>query len=219
MSPLEGCRVTVTGASGLIGRRLAAAMLQRGAEVTALSRDPRRARKRLAGVEAIAWDPLAGPAPAAALAGRDAVVHLAGEPVAQRWSEGAKRAIRDSRVVGTRNLVAGLGASEPRPHTLISSSAIGYYGPHGEEPLDEDAPPGGDFLADVCVEWEREAGRAAAVAPRRRSAGSGTSARRRTRARRRRRPLRRARRRCPRGRGRAGRRRSARSGTWAGSAA
>ena len=82
------------------------------------------------------------PAPAQALAGRDAVVHLAGENVAQRWTAGAKRAIRESRVRGTRHLVEGLQRAEPRPRMLLSASAIGYYGPHGEEPLDEDAPAG-----------------------------------------------------------------------------
>jgi len=160
MAPEEARRVTVTGATGLIGRKLVAALRERGAQVTVLSRDADGARAKLGDVEAVAWDALAGAAPADALAGRDAVVHLAGEPVAQRWSPSARRAIHDSRVLGTRNLVAGLTASEPRPRTLVSSSAIGYYGAHGEEPLDEDAQPGEDFLAQVCVEWEREAERA-----------------------------------------------------------
>ncbi len=153
-------RVTVTGATGLIGPQLVQALRERGAQVTVLSRDPARAQRRLGEVEAIAWDPLEQPAPAQALAGRDAIVHLAGERVAQRWSESAKRAIRESRVLGTRNLIEGLRTSEQRPPVLVSSSAIGYYGPHGEEPLDEEAPAGTDFLADVCVEWEREAARA-----------------------------------------------------------
>ncbi len=88
-------------------------------------------------------------------------MHLAGENVAQRWTAERKRAIRDSRVLGTRHLVEGLRAADPRPRVCITGSAVGYYGPHGEEPIDEDAPPGHDFLAQVCVEWERE-GRAAA---------------------------------------------------------
>ncbi len=155
-------RVTVTGATGLIGPSLLGALRERAAQVTVLSRDPARARARLGEVEAVAWDPLREPAPAQALAGRDAVVHLAGAPVAQRWSARAKRAIRESRVIGTGNLVAGLTrAGEAKigqcPRTLISASAIGYYGAHGEEPLDEDAPPGADFLARVCVEWEAAA--------------------------------------------------------------
>jgi NAD dependent epimerase/dehydratase family enzyme len=195
-------RVTLTGATGLIGSTLVAALVDDGAEVTVLSRDPQRATTRL-GVPAVAWDPLSEPAPAHALAGRDAVVHLAGENVAQRWSASATRAIRESRTIGTRHLVEGLstcatsaggaaggggsgggerlgaggspdGAERPewgsggggqpggewadgRPAVLVSGSAIGYYGPHGEEPLDEEAPPGGDFLAQVCVAWETQA--------------------------------------------------------------
>jgi uncharacterized protein (TIGR01777 family) len=154
-------RVAITGATGLIGPQLIAALHERGWEITVLSRDPERASQRLGGVEAVRWDALREPAPAAALAGREAVVHLAGEPVAQRWSAAARSAILDSRVRGTRNLLEGLRlAGEPSARTLVSSSATGYYGPHGEEPLDEDAPPGSDFLARVCVEWEAEAARA-----------------------------------------------------------
>src|ERR1019366_1509725 len=98
-------KVAITGATGLIGPGLIAALRERGEEVTVLSRDPDQARETLTGdVQAHRWDPLSAPAPAQALAGRDAVVHLAGAPVAQRWSARAKRAIRDSRVEGTRNL-------------------------------------------------------------------------------------------------------------------
>ncbi len=154
---VSAARVTVTGATGLIGRGLVAALLERGNTVTVLSRDPVGARARLGNVEAFGWDPAAEPAPGEALEGRDAVAHLAGEPVAQRWSARARGAILDSRVEGTRNLLAGLRRCEQRPRTLLSSSAIGFYGPHGEEPLDEEAPPGRDFLAQVCVAWETEA--------------------------------------------------------------
>ncbi|MFI5003992.1 MAG: TIGR01777 family oxidoreductase [Solirubrobacterales bacterium] len=154
-------RVTLTGATGLIGTTLLAGLQAEGAEITVLSRDPERAAARL-GVPAERWDPLGEPAPPAALEGRDAVVHLAGEPVAQRWSADAKRAIRESRVIGTRHLVEGIGAcaaqGDPgRPKALVSASAIGYYGAHGEEPLDEEAPPGSDFLAEVCTAWEAQA--------------------------------------------------------------
>jgi uncharacterized protein (TIGR01777 family) len=153
-------RVTVTGATGLIGTAVVAALADRGDEVTVLSRDPERASSRLADdVQAVRWDPESEPAPTQALAGRDAVVNLAGEPIAQRWSERVKRAIRDSRVTGTRNLVRGLTAVETdvRPGVLVSSSAIGYYGARGAEPIDEEASPGGDFLARVCAQWEAEA--------------------------------------------------------------
>jgi hypothetical protein len=157
--------VTVTGATGLIGPRVVAALQDRGAQVSVLSRDPARASRRLQRegrepVEAYAWDLMAEPAPAEALDGRDAVVHLAGENIAQRWSAQAKQAIRESRVTGTRNLLAGMRQATSSPRTLVSSSGVGYYGAHGEEPLDEEAPAGRDFLAQVCVEWEAEAQKA-----------------------------------------------------------
>lgn len=158
-------RVTVTGATGLIGAALVRELRSSGVEVTVLSRDSARAHTKL-GVEAVSWDSMNEPAPLQALAGRDAVVHLAGENIAQRWSSSAKQAIRESRVRGTRNLVEGLRACSPtgegspqdaRPRILIGASAVGYYGAHGEEPLDEEAPAGAGFLAQVCAEWEAEA--------------------------------------------------------------
>ncbi len=107
-------RVTVTGATGLIGPSLVAGLRERGAQVTVLTRDPARARARLGDVEAVGWELLDEPAPTQALDERDAVVHLAGEPVAQRWSAKVKRAIRESRVLGTRNLVEGLALAPSR---------------------------------------------------------------------------------------------------------
>ncbi|HEY4097436.1 MAG TPA: TIGR01777 family oxidoreductase [Baekduia sp.] len=152
--------VTLTGATGLIGSKLVRALRDRGDTVTVLSRSPGKAGSAL-GVAAVAWDPMAGPAPAAALSGRDAVIHLAGEPVAQRWSAKAKQAIRGSRETGTRNLVEGLRAvGAEGPKVLVSASAVGYYGPHGDEWIPESTPAGQDFLAGVCVAWEREAQRA-----------------------------------------------------------
>jgi uncharacterized protein (TIGR01777 family) len=105
------------------------------------------------------WDPQRESAPSAALAGADAVVHLAGENIAQRWTASAKRAIRESRVQGTENLVRGIAAlaEDDRPGVLVSSSGVGYYGAHGDEPIDEDAPAGSDFLAQTCVVWEAQA--------------------------------------------------------------
>jgi NAD dependent epimerase/dehydratase family enzyme len=110
-------RVTVTGATGLIGARVVAALRERGDEVTVLSRRPEHA-ERLLGVEALDWDPAAEPAPTEGLAGRDGVVHLAGEPIAQRWTRSSKQRIRSSRELGTARLVEGLAQSEPRPHVL-----------------------------------------------------------------------------------------------------
>jgi hypothetical protein len=105
-----------------------------------------------------AWSPEVEPPPAEALADVTAVFNLAGEPVAGgRWTEERKRRIRDSRVLGTRNLVAGLAAQEHRPKVLVSASAVGYYGDRGDQIIEESSPPGRDFLADVCREWEQEA--------------------------------------------------------------
>jgi uncharacterized protein len=158
-------RVVVTGATGLLGQALIDALLDRGDEVVALSRDERRARESLpTGAEPHAWPrPTDEPPPEAALAGADAVVNLLGEPVAQRWTEQSKAAIRNSRVAGTRNLVDGLLAVAPerRPSVLVSQSATGFYGPRDDQPLTEDGPAGHDFLAEVVAAWEHEALRAA----------------------------------------------------------
>ena len=160
-------RITVTGATGTIGGAAIEAMRSRGDEVVALVRDPAKARPKLGeGVELQAWpEPKQGPPPPAALEGADAVVHLLGEPIDQRWSDASKREIRDSRVLSTRALVAGLNDVDAahRPGTLVSQSAVGYYGPHGDEPLDESAAAGADFLAGVVREWEREASAATAA--------------------------------------------------------
>jgi uncharacterized protein len=154
-------RVVVTGATGVIGSRAVKAMLARGDQVIALTRDPDRGRTALGGrVELHAWPaPQQTPPPADALRDADAVLHLLGEPIAQRWSTDAKREIRDSRVLATRSLVAGIASLEPehRPRALVSQSATGYYGPRDSDPVDETAGAGIDFLAEVTEDWEREA--------------------------------------------------------------
>lgn len=153
-----GLRVTLTGASGLIGGALLERLTQRGDEVTVLTRHDGRFDSR-PGVDVHQWDPLDEAAPVDALAHRDAVIHLAGEPIAQRWNARVKRAIDTSRVQSTSNLVQGIAACPPqqRPGVLVCASAVGYYGAHGEEPIDEEAPAGRDFLAQVCVAWETAA--------------------------------------------------------------
>jgi len=149
-------RTLVTGASGLIGRSL----LQVLEDPVVLSRSP----DADAGARTHAWHPEAGPPPAEALAGVDVVFHLAGEPIGdQRWNADKKRRIRNSRVLGTRNLVAGLACLDRPPRVLVSASAVGYYGDRGEECLDETSAPGQGFLADVCAEWEQEAMAAAGL--------------------------------------------------------
>jgi uncharacterized protein len=131
-------KVTVTGATGLIGSRLCGALRKRGDEVTAVARE---------------WPP-------EVLARRDAVVHLAGERIAQRWSEESMAMIRASRVEGTHRLVDALGEADPRPRVLVCASGADYYGDTGDRRVDESALPGDSFLAQVCVEWEQEAARA-----------------------------------------------------------
>jgi uncharacterized protein (TIGR01777 family) len=156
----SGSRALLSGATGLIGAKLAARL----AEVVVLSRDPERARHKLGAGEAHAWSPEEGPPPAAALTKLDAVFHLAGEPVAEgRWTAERKRRIHDSRVLGTRHLVAGLAAQASRPRVLVCASAVGYYGDRGDEVLDETSAAGRGFLAEVCQAWEREARSAEAL--------------------------------------------------------
>jgi len=153
--------VFVTGATGLVGRALCEALLARGHLVTGLSRAP-GAAPLPAGVRAVAGDPAAPGAWQDALARADACVHLAGEPVAGRWTAERKRRIRASRVESTRNVADVL--RERGPAVLVSASAVGIYGDRGDEVLDEAAAPGEGFLADVCREWEAAAAPAAARA-------------------------------------------------------
>ena len=151
-------KALVTGATGLVGRRLVREL--EGAAV--LGRDPTRARAKLGDVTAFAWQPQVGPPPAEAFSGIDVVFHLAGEPVAEgRWTKDKKRAIRESRVEGTKNLVNALKSLKNRPGVLVAASAVGYYGDRGDEELVEGARPASTFLAEVCMAWEAEASKAA----------------------------------------------------------
>ncbi len=148
--------ILITGATGFVGRRLCEVLSQAGHTIVALSRDPAAARQRIPSLTAaFSWDALGE-----ALKNCDAVINLAGETVAGRWTDAKKRAIHESRIVSTRNLVEGFSKSSSRPKVLISASAIGYYGDRGDEPLREDSPAGSDFLARVCQEWEGEAAKA-----------------------------------------------------------
>jgi len=148
--------VTVSGATGRVGRHLVAALKARGDDVVALSRDPDKAGEML-GVQAYAWDLKNEAVPKPALLGRDAVVHLAGEDVGQRWNKEVKAEILDSREKGTRNMVHSIFETKPRPKAFICASAAGYYGDRGSDVVDESEPPGSDWLAEVCARWERQA--------------------------------------------------------------
>lgn len=147
-------RIAISGAFGTIGRRLLSQLAADGATLHALGR---RAEPNLpAGARSFAWDPPREEPPAAAL-DVDAVIHLAGENVAQRWTAEARRRILESRVEGTRNLVRAMARLARKPAVLICASATGYYGSRGDETLDESSAPGSGFLADVCRAWESEA--------------------------------------------------------------
>lgn len=134
-------KVAITGASGFIGRHLAAALTAEGHSTRPVS-----LRSKIA---------------SDAFAGCDAVVHLAGEPVAQRWTASAKQRILESRVQGTRAVVQAMAQMNPQPATLICASGVGYYGSRGDEILTEDSAPGSDFLVEVVRAWETEAREAA----------------------------------------------------------
>ncbi|MGH7152029.1 MAG: TIGR01777 family oxidoreductase [Planctomycetota bacterium] len=153
-------RALATGATGFIGR----ALLRRLEGPVVLTRDPAGAKGALGGAAVLGWQPDITPAPAEALRGVEVVFHLAGESVASgRWNAAKKARIRDSRVLGTRNLVTGIERSKERPRVLVSASAVGYYGSRGEEELDEGSAPGDDFLAKACRDWEAEAAKARAL--------------------------------------------------------
>jgi len=150
-------RVLLTGASGFLGSQVCDALLARGDEVVGLSRDPERARGANPTVGWHAWNATAERPPAAAVEGANAVVNLIGEPIDQRWTDEAKRRIRDSRERATKNLVDALSAADPRPGVLVSQSAVGFYGDRGDAIVDESTPPGTTFDSGVCVAWEAAA--------------------------------------------------------------
>ncbi len=145
--------VAVTGASGLIGSALVTGLTSAGHRVVRVVRGAGAAS--VAGQRLARWDPESGALEPSALAGADAVVHLAGESVAGgRWTEAKKRRIRSTRVDVTRRLAEALPRLERPPRLLVSASAVGYYGDRGSEILREDSSPGPGFLAEVCREWE-----------------------------------------------------------------
>jgi len=152
-------KCVVSGGTGFIGRHIVDRLLRGGHYVGVWSRKPGLEKRNA--VQSFSWDPLQGEPPEESLNKMDAVIHLAGEPVAQRWNREVKQRIRDSRVLGTRRLVDVIGRVQHKPGVLVCASAIGYYGDRGDEILTESSRPGSGFLANVCREWEEEAGRAA----------------------------------------------------------
>ncbi|HEU4980998.1 MAG TPA: NAD-dependent epimerase/dehydratase family protein, partial [Solirubrobacterales bacterium] len=148
-------RVLVTGATGLIGSALCDALLARGDEVVGLTRDPEEAKPKNPTVRWHAWQPTTERPPTEALEEVDAVVNLLGEEINQRLTDQAKVRIRESRLIGTRNLLQGIQAAAAKPRVFIGQSAIGYYGDRGAQILDEESPPGDSgFTTEIPIDWE-----------------------------------------------------------------
>jgi uncharacterized protein (TIGR01777 family) len=141
--------ISLTGASGFIGATVVRRLQGMGHNLTVLGR-----RDPGGGLRFAKWDSVDGNFPENAIAGADAIIHLAGEPVAQRWSKEVKQRIRDSRVYGTNCLVQALARTKNKPKVLISASAIGYYGDRADEALNEHSKAGGGFLPEICQDWE-----------------------------------------------------------------
>lgn len=146
-------RVAITGATGLIGTALGESLARDGHTVHRLTRRPRITRD-------FVFDPGRGILDPEAFRGVDSVVHLAGEPIAQRWNRQVRERIRESRVAGTRLVSDTLAQLADAPRVLVSASAVGIYGDRGDEQLTEESAPGGDFLSAVCTQWEAAAGSA-----------------------------------------------------------
>jgi hypothetical protein len=146
--------VVLAGGSGFLGRKLAARLEHDRHRVVTLTRRPRKGHET-----DVAWQPDGSAGSLAGhLDGVDAVVNLAGEGVAdRRWTADRKTVLRNSRLLATRTLVRAMAICQTAPRVFVSGSGIGYYGPHGDKPVTERTPPGTDFLARLCVEWEQEA--------------------------------------------------------------
>lgn len=159
-------KIGITGATGFLGAKLAEVLVARGDEVVAFTRDPARAQARVPNGTRLVAAALETAGPwQEAIAGLDAIVHLAGEPIAgKRWDARQKQLLRDSRVESTRHLVEAIGKAEPRPRVLVSASGADYYpfamggvGDFDDDEVTETDPPGEDFLARLCKAWEGEA--------------------------------------------------------------
>ena len=155
-------KIAITGATGLVGSRLVARLNQAGHQILVFTRNPTKAQKvfpasSYSGLEVVQYTPQASGAWQQKISGCDAVVNLAGEPIAERWSPQQKQAIMESRQLGTRKLVEAIAMAEQKPQVLVSGSAIGYYGTSESSAFDESSGSGTDFLAQVCQNWETEA--------------------------------------------------------------
>jgi len=153
-------KIFITGGTGFVGRHLVSRFIGEGHTVTVLSRSEKGSGRLPGGTSIVLGDPTEAGAWQDSVKGQDCIINLAGTSLFSRWTPEAKKLIRESRISTTRNIVDAIEPSEGKDVALFSTSAVGYYGFHGDEELTEESPPGDDFLARVAVEWENEALRA-----------------------------------------------------------
>lgn len=151
-------KVAITGATGFVGSRLVEQLQAQGHQPLIFTRNREAALRKFPSLEIVAYTPTESGDWQKAIAGCDAVVHLAGEPIAEnRWTPQHKQEILNSRKLGTQKIVEAIAQANPKPKVLVNASAIGYYGTNETATFDETSPPGNDFLAEVCQAWEAEA--------------------------------------------------------------
>ncbi len=150
-------KILITGGTGFVGAQLTSRLMQDGHAVTILTRSPKVPKGPAVSIYYLQGDPTQKGAWQDSIKNHDAIINLAGASIFSKWTDAYKKLIRDSRMTTTRNLVEGIPAHSERKITLFSTSAVGYYGFHGDEELAEQSPPGNDFLARLAVEWEGEA--------------------------------------------------------------
>jgi hypothetical protein len=147
-------KILITGGTGFVGKQLTSRLIQEGNEVTILTRSLKESGQPPKGISYLQGDPTQKGPWQEAIPGHDVIINLAGASI---WSDEYKKLIRDSRVFTTRNIIEGIPSKFEKEISLFSTSAVGYYGFHGDEELDEESPPGNDFLARLAIEWEAEA--------------------------------------------------------------
>ena len=153
-------KIAITGATGLVGSRLVSQLQQKGHQILVFTRNPSKAQRVFSAtsdLEVVQYTPQESGEWQKRVSGCDAVVNLAGEPIAERWSPQQKNAIMESRQIGTRKLVEAIAMAEDKPKVLVSGSAIGYYGTSETSAFEETSSSGNDFLSQVCQNWETEA--------------------------------------------------------------
>ena len=153
-------KILITGGTGFVGKQLTSRIIQEGNEVTILTRSLKESGQLPKGISYLQGDPTQKGPWQEAIPGHDVIINLAGASIFSKWSDEYKKLIRDSRVFTTRNIIEGIPSKFEKEISLLNASAVGYYGFHGDEELDEESPPGNDFLARLAIEWEAEASKA-----------------------------------------------------------